>query len=85
MQSVVGGGTRGDYKESMMLGQDTHGHGGGGVGDKGVVIDNRLQWSQVQAAEFHSGWQREADEWARASPLRAGLPGEFVIRVVNVI
>lgn len=39
---------RGDYQESVMLGQDTHGNGGGGVGDEGVVIDNRLQWSQVQ-------------------------------------
>lgn len=85
MQSTMGAETRGDYKESMMLGQDTHGHGGGGVGDKGVVIDNRLQRSQVQADEYRSGWRREADEWARASPLRAGLLGGFVIRVVNAI
>lgn len=85
MQSVVGGGKRGDYQESMMSGQDTHGKGGGGVGDEGVVIDNRLQWAQVQSAEFHSGWWREADEWARASLLRVGPPGGLVIRVVNVI
>lgn len=29
---------------------------GGGVGDEGVVIDNRLHWSQVQSTKFHSGW-----------------------------
>lgn len=69
----------------MMLGQDTHGNGGGGVGDEGVVIDSRPQRSQVQLTEFHSGWWREADEWAPASLLRAGPPGGPVIRVVNVI
>lgn len=72
-------GMKGDYQESMMLGQDTHGNGGGGVGDEGVVIDNRLQWSQVHPAEFHSGWRRAADEWAWASLLRVGPPGGLVI------
>lgn len=76
---------RGDYQESMMLGQDTHGNGGGWVGDEGVVIDNRLQWSQVQSDEFHSGWWRKADEWTRAPRLGVGPPRGLIIRVVNVI
>lgn len=66
-----------------MLGQDTHGNGGGGVGDEGVVIDNRLVVSGAVGRILLM--VKGGGQMSGLRVLRVGPSGGLVIRVVNVI